>query len=131
MNKVSGVEYVQEYVEMFFAGTLFPETQVRCISAGDRMTNKPGEIPNTCYGYRYFSRVNTELDNGKIHHGESYDHSPMYFFGTVYTYEQVQQFDGDYDILLSNMKNNRKDRVVKTRVGNFQLLEPNDTVYKV
>lgn len=131
-NKVvTGLEYVQDYVQFLFPGTLFCEKTVRKISPGDHMTHRPGEIPEGCFGYQFFSRVLTELDNGKVHYGEAYDHSAKYYFGTVQTYDDIENLNEqttDFDILLSNMRINNWDRVVKTTQGNYMPLEQGDVV---
>jgi len=77
------------------------------------------DAPKDCFGYRFFSREEAE-DHGEILKGKNKDYSGFYYFGTVMTKEQVEKHVDNPDTLLSNMRINNWDRVVKTRLGNFQ-----------
>jgi hypothetical protein len=52
------------------------------------------------------------------------------YVGEALTAEDIEQLDDgeDYSILLSNMRGNGWERVVRTRRGNFQPVEPVDHV---
>lgn len=126
---VSGVEYVQEFVELFIPGLMFAETSTRRISGFDRMFDNPGELPEGCQGYRYFTRVITEMSNGAEHHGEKQDISGITYFGKAYTYDQLLEGSETTDhILLRNMENNNWNTVVFTIGGNVYPVEQNDIV---
>lgn len=58
------------------------------------------------------------------------DESARYrlYLGEVLTSADVDRLAGDHTILLANMRNNGWERVVRTRRGNFQPLEPGDVV---
>jgi hypothetical protein len=52
------------------------------------------------------------------------------YVGEVLTADDLEHLPGiaDYSILLSNMRGNGWERVVRTRRGNFQPIEPGDVV---
>ena len=77
------------------------------------------DAPKDCFGYRFFSREEVE-SNGETLRGANQNYSGTYYFGTVMTKEQVEKHVDKPNTLLSNMRSNNWDRVVKTRLGNFQ-----------
>lgn len=50
------------------------------------------------------------------------------YVGDVFTADQVEALGSDYRTLLQNMRGNRWERVVRTRIGNWQPIEGNDVV---
>lgn len=52
------------------------------------------------------------------------------YVGEILDASQVAALDGDHEILLDNMEFNDWDTVVRTRCGNFQPVESNDTVLR-
>lgn len=114
MNKI--------YVEFFFPGSFVPESTIRQVD--DR--SPPTDVPKGCYGYRYFSRSEVEVD-GEVLRGEPKVCSGMFYFGEALTLADVGKLPGT-DILQSNMKGNGWGKVVRTVRGNFQPLYERDTV---
>lgn len=117
---------LKHYVEFFYPGSFMSESSAKEVS--DRNATVT-EIPQGAYGYRHFSREEVTQD-GELLLGKAKDHSPMTYFGEVLTLEQVQALKPakNYDILISNMKCNGWDRVVRTVRGNFQPLNEGDKV---
>ena len=90
------------------------------------------ECPSGAFAFRFFERVTqtATLEDGRTHdHIERENVSGWYYpGGDVLTVDNVEALDGDYGILLSNMRSNGWDRVVRTRLGNFQPLNADDAV---
>lgn len=104
------------YVELLYAGIFMSETNEKKVKKRDHTKIK---APKDCFGYRFFSREETD-SNGEILKGKKKNYSGYYYFGEVYTKEDVEKYVDNPRILLSNMSGNGYDKVVKTRLGNFQ-----------
>jgi hypothetical protein len=110
------------YVEFLYAGSFFDETTTKEVSDRSRPT-----IPAGAFGYRFYDVTSVEQD-GEVLMGKAKNHSGYYYRGEVFNLEQVEALDGDYAILISNMKCNGYDRVVRTIRGNFKPLREGDSV---
>jgi hypothetical protein len=114
---------LKHYVEFYYPGSFFPETEIREIAS--RKTKVAA--PENCYGYRLFDRE--EVMQGKERlAGNAKNFSGMTFFGQTMTVADVAKLAGDHSILISNMRCNKWKKVVKTRRGNFQPVQKGDTV---
>jgi hypothetical protein len=115
---------IQTYVEFMFPGSFFSETTTRKVSS--RVT--PTDIPEGAYGYRFFDRQEL-TEGGETLIGKNTNYSgTTYPGGVTFTVEQVENLPGDYKILASNMRNNGYDLVVRTRRGNFQPFNKDDSL---
>lgn len=90
------------------------------------------ECPDGAFAFRFFDRVTqtATLEDGRTQdHVERENVGGWYYpGGEVLTVDDVESLDGDHRILLSNMRCNGWDRVVRSRRGNFQPLEAADAV---
>jgi len=113
----------KHYIKFLHPGSFWPEETI--IEIEDR--SKIPEVPKTAFAYEFFDMEETELDGEKLY-GNRKNKSARTYLGEVLTYEQVEKSVPDSRILLSNMKSNGWEKIVKTRMGNFQPLEEGDTV---
>lgn len=90
------------------------------------------ECPDCAFAFRFFDRVTqtATLEDGRTHdHVERENVGGWYYpGGEVLTVEDVEALDGDHRILLSNMRCNGWDKVVRSRLGNFQPFDAADVV---
>ena len=70
----------------------------------------------------------TDGEGGEMWRTDSERGRYRIYVGEALTAEDVERLDGDHSILLSNMRGNDWERVVRTRRGNFQPVEPGDVV---
>jgi len=119
------------YVRYLYPGIFFPEESIREVA--DR---NPGRVAHEAdpavFAFEFFDRMRTavlaggeeiEMDSGAIGKSGLYyiDAEPM-------TAADVAALPGDHSILLSNMRGNDWDPVLRCRTGNFRPLEEGDTV---
>lgn len=116
---------LKQYIEFFYPGSFVSETTFREVF--DR--TPPADTPARAYGYRFFARNEVECDGEKLT-GDRKEYSPTTYFGETLTLADVLALTppGDYKILVSNMRNNGWERVVRTVRGQFMPLEPCDVV---
>ena len=88
----------------------------------------PTDIPRNCFGFYFYDSYEATGPMGETIRGEKQNVSGMFYFGEVFTLEQVKACVPDAKILISNMECNGWSRVVRTRLGNWQQLETNDQV---
>ncbi len=89
-----------------------------------------GKIPKGCYGLSVTDFTEVLID-GETIRGKETNESGMVFFGQKMDAEDVKNEndqEGKYDILLSNMRCNDYEFVVKTRSGWFQPVREGDVV---
>jgi hypothetical protein len=113
----------QHYVKFLFPGSFWPEEQSKKISSRDEKF----DIPKECFAYEFYDREEGEL-NGELVYGEIKNKSGRHYFGEVLTAKEVEEKYPDSRILLTNMRVNNWETVVRTRRGNFQPLAENDVV---
>lgn len=70
----------------------------------------------------------TDGDGGEMWRASGPSVGHRIYIGESLTTEDVERLPGDHSILLSNMRGNDWERVVRTRRGNFQPVEPGDVV---
>lgn len=110
------------FVVFLSPGSLFPNEQhVEVLNRGVKVN-----VPNNCFGYYFYDRAETTLD-GETLYGQPKNKSGRTYIGEVVTIEQVEK-ELPQSILYSNMRSNKWDKVVRTRMGNYQPIESGDTV---
>lgn len=111
------------YVEFYFAGSFMSEISVHEVEN----RNRPIDIPPNAFGYSFYDREETVIDGEKLT-GAIKNRSPMTYFGQAMTLDEVKRNVPNSNILISNMQCNGWDKVVRTKLGNFQPLQENDVV---
>lgn len=112
------------YVSFLMPGSLMANEETRAVEVRDV---QPSGIPTNAYGYWFFSRTEVVVD-GELVVGQRRDPSRMTYFGKRYTLTEVEALPGDNRILISNIKSNSYDGVVKTPSGNWAPLYAGDQV---
>jgi len=119
------------YVRYLYPGSFFPEESVREVTGRDP-ERTAREADPAVFAFEFFDRVKmavvasgeeVEVGSGAIRKSGLYyiDAEPM-------TSADVAALPGDHSILLSNMRSNGWDPVLRCRTGNFRPLEEGDTV---
>lgn len=114
----------KHYVEFSFPGAFFSEYKVQEVTERNPELVK---VPEGAFAYRFFDQSEAIVD-GETLVGDRKNFSPLTYFGTAYTLEEVKAQFPECTTLISNMECNGWNRVVKTRRGNWQPLEEGDTV---
>lgn len=115
---------LKHYVEFSFPVAFFSEYEIQEVA---ERNPKLITVPEGAFAYRFFDRTEGVVD-GETILGKSKNYSPITYFGTEYTLEEVKAQFPECTTLISNMEGNGWNRVVKTRRGNWQPLEEGDTV---
>ena len=110
------------YVEIFYPGSLFPESKVREVK--DRT---PIDLPSGAFAFSFFDQEET-IVKGEILVGKQKNRSGRFYAGELFTLAEVKEKFPESRILISNMENNGYAKVVKTVRGNFQPFMPEDTM---
>ncbi|MEE9510396.1 MAG: hypothetical protein V3V81_07880 [Candidatus Bathyarchaeia archaeon] len=120
---------LKHYVEFFYCGSFFSETDVKLIKNRRELFT----IPKGCYGYRFFDREEAE-QKGEMLWGKKKNYSGIYYFGEVMSLKEVKEqrlsIRGS-KMLINNMEGNGWKRIVKTRMGNFQPFSKRDKIIEV
>ena len=117
---------LKHYVEFFYLSSIIPHPICQEIET----RTHPIKLPEGAYAYRYFSREEIEHE-GETLYGEKKDYSPKTYYGEILTLEQIKALPGNHWILISNMKSNGWDKIVKTICGNIQPLKKGDIVISI
>ena len=118
---------LKHYVEYLSPGIFISETSVSEISERDV---KKVEIPDNCFGFRFFDRTVTVID-GEMLTGDRKNISNWYYKGEKMTLDQVKETfgnDSKYKNLIWNMEHNNYSAVVKTQFGQFMPLADGDKI---
>jgi len=117
-------------VEFLYPGVLVSESSIEVVE-----TTNPYEIkvPENAFAFKFFDVMEQEakLEDGRvITHKETKRDDITYFpGGRIMTIEEVEKEVPDNRILISNIKNNSRDnKVIKTRMGNFQYYDKDKTI---
>ena len=113
----------KHYVEFYYPGSFFPETQVEEIKSRKAKLT----IPKRCYAYSFFDLEEIQK-NGETLTGDRKNQSRMTYFGTEYTLTELEKQFPKERVLISNIKNNGYLSAVKTRRGNWQGVSKGDKV---
>lgn len=115
---------LKHYVKFSFPGAFFTEHAIQEVA---ERNSQLITVPEGAFAYRFFDRTEEVVD-GETLLGKEKNYSPITYFGTAYTLEEVKTQFPECTTLISNMEYNGWNRVVKTRRGNWQPLEEGDTV---
>ena len=109
----SDMSGIKHFVTFYYTGSFMSEETTEEIS-----TRSEIDIPKYAFCYQFHDEVG----------GEKINKTGRYYLGEVQNIEQVQSLntDGKLDILISNMKSNKWDLVIKTRLGNYQPFTDDD-----
>lgn len=115
------------YVAFLHPGVILTEETTSIVDA--RNPQQTARVaPNSAFAFFYFDIVSAvvELDGERIvTTGSRRRISKTYFVDAeVLGYDAVSALPGNNDILLSNMRSNRWNHVVRCRTGNFQEWDP-------
>ncbi len=123
-SRKGGNTMLKHFVEFSYPGIFVSE-----YSHEEIAERKPElvNVPEDAFAYRFYDQVQTIVD-GELLTGERKNYSGITYFGKVYTLEEVKAQFPEYTTLISNMKCNGWNRVVRTRKGNWQPFEDGDTV---
>jgi len=115
---------LKHYVKFLYPAILFPESIEREIKS--RNYKKLNRIPKDCFGFRFFDREEVKK-NGEILKGRIKNWSGMYYFGKIYTIDQLKKEFPKERILIGNVeRNSRTGKAIRTRCGNWQIFEKGD-----
>ena len=122
---------VTTYVEYLYPGSFFPEESAHPVTE-----RNPGrvaqEAPGSVFAFRFYDVVTTKVMVGSEETGLA--SQPVNATGRFYidaeklTAADVEALPGDHRILLSNMRSNGWDPILRCRTGNFQPLEDGDVI---
>jgi hypothetical protein len=109
-------------VEYEFPGSFFPESSSRDIRVRDpRLAVELA--PEGAYAFAFYDVADDLPDLGPEYavSRKPQNRSARYFIdGRLVTIDDVLALPGDHDILISNMRANEFERVVRCRTGNWQ-----------
>lgn len=118
---------IKHYVEFYHPGAFVSETSA--VSIAERCPKVAAAMaPDSAYAFRFFDRREVEVEGEKLV-GNPTNESPTYYIGgELMDYDAVRDRVPNNEILLSNMRGNRWEHVVRTRFGNFQPLNEGDQI---
>lgn len=111
------------YVEFYYPGVFFPETEVLEIKSRKQKI----DIPSNCFGYLFFDIKSTGTGKNKMT-TDRLNETPMTYFGKRYTLAQIKKQFPKERILISNMSQYKPAVAVRTRCGNWRPLLEGETV---
>ena len=88
----------------------------------------PTDVPKNCFGFYFYDIYEATGPKGELISGTRQNVSAMTYFGEEFTLERVKRECPNSKVLISNMECNGWNRVVCTRLGNWQPLEDGDRV---
>lgn len=118
-------ETTKTFVTVWYPGSFFAEEDTHEVKERDPMAIA-GKYPR-CFAFKFFDQVCGETEIGgekqKVR-SKPRNESPKYFpGGKLMNAEEVEKTVPNSRILVTNMRGNGWDQIVKTRVGNFQPFE--------
>lgn len=119
------------YVTYYYPGILFPEESTDPIASRDARA-AARFAPEGAFAFTFHDKVitTTTVDGQEV----TLSSKPMNKTGRYYidaqpfTADEVAALPGDHEIMLSNMRANRWDTMLRCRAGNWQPLEPGDEI---
>lgn len=119
------------YVTYYYPGIFMPEESTYRIDSRDVQAALAGASQDA-FAFTFHDRVITltDVDGREIPlESKPLNESGRYYIDAQpYTAAEVQLLDGDHEILLSNMRANGWDPILRCRTGNWQPLEPGDEI---
>ena len=113
---------LKHYVEIFYPSSPFYKSEVKEI---EERNPELIDIPDDAFGYRFFDSTEVITD-GKMSTGEKKNISCMTYFGTAYTLDEIKEKFPQEKTLISNMELYKWKYLVKTRCGNWKVMEKGD-----
>lgn len=114
------------YVAYQHPGSFFSEESVKPVDARNPQ-QQANDAPDTAFAFFYFdivtTVVNVEGERIETSSGRRNITKTYYIDAELLTSDQVAALPGDHSILLSNMRGNGWDPIVRCRTGNFQPFE--------
>lgn len=109
-------------VEFYYPGSLVSESQCKEINVTDPRNVK---VPEGAYAFQLYTAVRREVqvpdgDPPMVAHHRENESVEYYPGGEILSMDDVAALEGDHKILLSNMRCNHWNMVIRSRIGNFQ-----------
>lgn len=128
---MSGEATVTTYVRCLYPGVFMPEESTRAVSSRD-----PGPVAREAdpgvFAFSFFDRASTTVTVGGREittTSKPFNETGLYYIDAEsLTAGDVAALPGDHHILLSNMRANHWDTMLRCRTGNFRPLVPGDSV---
>ena len=114
---------LKHYVTFLYPGIFLSEESSKEVKSRDEKF----EVPKTCFAYYFWDREEQEI-RGEILKGEAKNKSGLFYFGELMTVKDVEEKLPKERVLLSNMRSNNWDKIVRTRRGNFQPFNKGDKI---
>lgn len=119
---------IKHYVSFLLPGIIVCETITREVKLRDPEAARP--YPKNSFAFMFYDREE-ETVNGELLAGKNKNYSGTYYIdGRILTVEEVKKLYPEDKILIDNTTFNNIDKVIVTRLGNFQPYNDNDTVVK-
>lgn len=116
-----------QYLTYFYPGSFFDEDSTKEVKKRDPKAATKN-APKGAFGFQFYERTKIVLA-GETLWGEVRHKSPLHYLGgEVYTLAQVRKHFPGEKILISNMRGNGYDRVIRTRRGNWKPLNNGDVL---
>jgi len=110
----------REYIEF-----LYPEASFRVLDIREMNGSTGIEMPEDCYGFRFF-----KISSGLLPDVQESNTTTYYLGKEVMTLEDVEREMPQEKDLIKKMKENKWDKVVKTRCGDFHHFTIDDRLLK-
>jgi len=114
----------EHWVEFVSPGLIVSETSEKQVADRDP---KGVTLSGSQYGFRFFDILVTEVD-GEVCRSRRLDISGWHFSGEVYDLARIEAEYPDERILISNVKGNDIERVLKTPRGSWASMNAEDVV---
>ncbi len=131
-RKIEVKEYTRLFVEYFYPGILVNESSSQEVEARDAQ-KCAREIPKGAFMFRFYDVFYMEdAETEEVLNRKRLNESKAYYVdGVALDKEGVKKEIPNNEILLSNMRANGWDKVIKTRTGNIQPLNDDCIIIKV
>jgi hypothetical protein len=114
------------YLAYWHRGIISSEESVEPVKVRDPQQHA-NNAPNSAFAFFYYDIITSTVDVDGEHIDTStgrHNVTPTYFINArAMTYDEVAALPSNNSILLSNMRGNRWDRVVRCRTGNITPVE--------
>lgn len=122
---------ITTYVEYLYPGSFFSEESAHPVPARDP-ARIAREAPDGVFAFRFYDIATTTVTVGGqdvATRSSALNATGRYYIDAEkLTYADVEALPGDHRILLSNMRGNGWDPILRCRPGNFQPLENCDVI---
>jgi len=116
---------LKHFVEYFYPGIIVSDSSAEETKHRDYTKIK---VPKEAYGFKFYDRE-VIVDNGEILKGKSKNHSSMFYhMGQIMTKADVKKRVKKNYTLLSNMRINEWEKVIKTKFNQFMPYEKGDVI---